>query len=549
MKRLSAWLVVLLLLSPFACSDNPVDQGTGGKPITADSIASFWMGALRDSVVALGDKEEAELRDVRFDAIRNGFNRALARDSDNPAAHLGLAILELLELNYSTEIWQLVDDIEDWSEGGSSSGPVDRNRMLIGRQFELMVELPFNFYGRLATSVSGDVSIARIQNVIKNLVMPAVGRSINHLATTEEHTDTEVRIKVDDDPVEYVRIDLGEIYVFDAAMHALRSCFGSLIAYDVDLFGPDGTYDWVNDVRDLQGETDYSWCADNYTVTPSSPYDILDIYINGDASAYVDSILLAVLHHNVTTRPEYLELRDGGGPLQGAHADLNGVISKLEAAVDFIRDVRTGETEENVIKLTDLTDLDSDISEPGNKPNFAENWTRIEDVLEFARDLLNGPVQFNEELGPNDTPFQWTLDLEALYLPGVLDWKTLFPYHRWNLPSGPWVVCQSSAYSWDNGGYEFYLDVWQDGYCDFVTIPNIGLVREWRESCDLPFDTYVQLLDGPGGNPIDLGVEKFPYFPDYTFNGIFPDMGTHARWVELVNILGGDAAALSVRAQ
>jgi len=41
----------------------------------------------------------------------------------------------------------------------------------------------------------------------------------------------------------------------------------------------------------------------------------------------------------------------------------------------------------------------------------------------------------------------------------------------------------------------------------------------------------VVFLDGPGGNEIDPD-EVMPYFPDYTFNGIFPDM-TRQKMIDL----------------
>jgi hypothetical protein len=28
-----------------------------------------------------------------------------------------------------------------------------------------------------------------------------------------------------------------------------------------------------------------------------------------------------------------------------------------------------------------------------------------------------------------------------------------------------------------------------------------------------------------------------PYFPDYTFNGLFPDMASRQRWLDLLDIL------------
>ena len=47
-------------------------------------------------------------------------------------------------------------------------------------------------------------------------------------------------------------------------------------------------------------------------------------------------------------------------------------------------------------------------------------------------------------------------------------------------------------------------------------------------------DNILWLVD-PMGNAIDPNV-TLPYFPDYTFNGLFPGMN-RSDWEELINIL------------
>ena len=76
-------------------------------------------------------------------------------------------------------------------------------------------------------------------------------------------------------------------------------------------------------------------------------------------------------------------------------------------------------------------------------------------------------------------------------------------------------------------------DATKSAYTDITNIGNIHQTRiGWT------FDSYhiVEALDGPNGNPIDPDI-VFPYFPDYTFNGLFPDMNSHADWQALFNIL------------
>jgi hypothetical protein len=232
--------------------------------------------------------------------------------------------------------------------------------------------------------------------------------------------------------------------------------------------------------------------------------------------------------------------------LGGAHADLLGVLDRLESAATFIRN-RPHETEENVIKLADLTDLDSDLGDPEG-PNFAQGWTRIEDVIDFVRDLLSGPMAFNEDLGPNEIPYSFTVDVSALFDSPVGDWNDLLPYHRWNLPAGAWLNVDSvSTWSFDNGGYQWWeLVRYGPGSCRYVDWPQVNQVSFRTTSWSFDSGSVLDLLDGPGGSPIDLDVVRFPYFPDYTFNGLFPNMA-RADWLDLIDILDPPTSAYLAR--
>jgi hypothetical protein len=543
MRRVHVVLLIALLVSPFACSD---DDPAAPEHVPED--IDVLINSLGDTLAALQDMDEEALRNADFSALRNGFQKHVNVPERAAKAHLGLSILSLLELNYNAQIWGIVDDLRAFSQGGSAVQP-NRHRTVIGRQFELMVEMPFGFYSRLAMrGMSADISLARIQDVIKTVVIPGLDNAISHIEATEQHTDTEIRIPVvvwGDFDTDTVTIDLGEIYVFSAGLYALRSCFKSLIAYNLDLYGPNGTYDWIHDLDNLETPLP----CPVYTVNE----DTLDLhypaYIDywfGGGDAREDSIVLSVLHHNLTsTSSEFLELRDNDA-LPGARSDLLGVVTKLESSVNFIRNIRTGETEENVIKLTDLTGLDSDISGNGDEPNFMDDWTSIEDVLDFVQDLYgDDPLSFSEIIGDTlPTLFEWDLHLKKLYDPGIADWKTMLPYHEWGLPSvGRWLVCENRlVWLYDTWGGEWYAWVLENGSCVERSFSNINWVRESATVCELPVGSYLWLTD-EGGNPIvvgdDPGEERFPYFVDYTFGGLFPDMDRD-RWILLVEILGDE---------
>jgi hypothetical protein len=549
MKRFAVFLILLALFPLTQCSDdNPVDTGQDPiiDPTAADSIASAGFGDLGDSLSALGDRPADELKNADFGAMRDLFEEALTHEGNNPIAHLGLAIVEILELNYNEDVWAIIDSMDSWIGSDSTvppePGPSEQNRhrTLLGRQFSMLVEIPFSFNVSMATAFPTNVSLSKIQQIVATDVMPALGRSLGHLATVESDVNTEVRILVDDNGVEeFIKIDLGEIYLFDASVRALRAAFGMVIAYDADLFGPDGTYNWLDEVRDLDDDGEYMWCGVPEIVV-GDPYDDLNLYWDhGGNEAKIDSIVIRVLHHNYANRTSFLRLRDGAGSMQAARQDLLGTLDKLDASVHFIRNIRQNENEENVIKLTDLTDLDSDINplDP-DVPNFAKNFDKVEDVVDFVRSLLSGTVEFTEELGPNRVSFTWQMNLGGWLNSPVTDLKSLLPYHRFMLPSGAWInVSQVMNSNYDNMGATWENYVLNNDVCEWVVLSNIGIVSYYDINRDIDIDSFIELLDGPNGNVIDPQTMRFPYLPDYTLNDLFPDMSSRDRWLSLVDIL------------
>jgi hypothetical protein len=302
----------------------------------------------------------------------------------------------------------------------------------------------------------------------------------------------------------------------------------------MDFVGADGTYDWIDEISHIQSID----CA-TYGIATATGGDTLSVYWTYNyEQAISESILVAVAYHNLENREDFLALRDGGNVLKLAQQDLLGMIGKLEASVDFIKNVRTGETEQNVLKLADLTGLESNLGDPEG-PNFARDFETIDDALTWIHGFMSGPVEFTENLGPYGTPFTWTMDMSAMFDDPVEDWNDLLPYHRWNLPTGPWVAEElSDAWEYENyGNYPLDYYVYIEGACQSHTFYDIGYVKEYWYFYYSNITNPIELLDGPNGDVIDLEVEKVPYFPDYTLNGLFPGM-SRSRWLELVDILG-----------
>jgi len=539
MKKIGVLLMVWAIVCLARCSDNPVDKDNVAPNEdlgAADSIAQYWFQAIADTLEGVEDKDQEGIKETELSAIRGGFGEALALNSGNSIAHLGLSILEILELNYSEEVWEVIDSLTAWDgDMGirvSRGAGQDRSRTLIGRPFSLLVEIPFSLSMASIRSFPPIVTVGHIQDIIEETIMPAVTRAIDHLTTVEQTTKAKVTLEVKGDGVEEtVVIDLGEIYFFDATLHALRAAFGIAIAYDCGFAGPDGTYDWIDDVRRVEDQEN---CAD-YSVVDGPSGDTLNVVQPSYSDAESDSILIVVAHHNLANRPAFLTLRSGGGVMNSAKLDLIAAIGKLEGSANFIKHVREDETEQNIIKLTNLSELESDLGDPEG-PNFAKDFQSIEDVLDWVRDLMSGPMQFSEELGELHETFTWTMDIGALLTEPVPDWKSLLPYHRWTLPASPWIE-RSRTLWWQEAPYggEWWDYVHIGGICQYQEFTGLAWVRAYGRSEEMKA-SILEYLDGPNGSAIDLETERLPYFPDYTLHGVFPGM-TRAHWLDLVTIL------------
>jgi hypothetical protein len=117
------------------------------------------------------------------------------------------------------------------------------------------------------------------------------------------------------------------------------------------------------------------------------------------------------------------------------------------------------------------------------------------------------------------------------------DWNELLPYHRWNLPAGQWLTSTTNDWQYDAGGYYWSEYVFTGSEsCTYAEWYQVNTATYVTRTWDLQTSAHFELLDGPNGDPIDLDIDRFPYFPDYTFDHLFPGM-TRSDWLELIDIL------------
>jgi hypothetical protein len=512
---------ILAVALAVACGEDgtkPDDDGNGGGTISrADSIASYWMEALGDSLQNLPDPgddgSDDYFRNLDYSVIRDGMDEALDLDGNSRVAHLGSGILDVIEINYDPDLWEFLDSLLTYTDEGaprSFGRPawkrgglfLQQGSPVLGNQFSLLATAPRELARRSLAGIPANLTFGRAQELLEDVVMPALESAIDHLQSAESGGGPAIELVLDDETYE---IDLGEILVFDASLHAALAAFHVLTAYDVDLFGPDGTYGWVDDLR----EVDY--CDEYGYLEPNGAYYRLVRVNHAREEAARDSILVSIIRHNLEERAAFLTLR--GGHMPDAHENLLVARNKLEAAVASIRG-EDDPQDTDVIKIIDLVEMDEDIESGQEKPRFAENFTTIEDVLGWIETVLTGTYHVDEPGQTGDIEID--INLSALFLTPTGDWKALLPYHRFTDPS-EWITWEEEWWSWGvTLGWEYCWDTC-DGARDCST--EIDEIEEHEHRFDL---MPIELLNGPGGDPIDLEVEKVPYVPDYTFGGLFP---------------------------
>ena len=188
------------------------------------------------------------------------------------------------------------------------------------------------------------------------------------------------------------------------------------------------------------------------------------------------------------------------------------VISDIEDAITYIENENDDQTDD-IIKFEYIQEANSSFSDmPPDAPAFMQNWQDMHDVLDWLNGLLTDTYTFTID------QISFDINMGRMFDPGLEDLKDYLPYHTW-YENNTWLNTELN-YTWTfsnyGSSYTFYLKD-QTGE---VTIDNVDYVVEEY------FDRYMEPLvfvDGPGGAEIDID-EVMPYFPDYTFNGIFPDM-------------------------
>lgn len=548
MRRLFLLLMLCLPLLMWGCSSDDDDGGTPTDPVTpeeaaaADSTAAAAVSDLMDEMEeVMGediDPEDLEnLQDMDLDPFMDAANDAIELDPDCVNAHFLLAMLELFLMTQDQGMVDIMEDLEGEFGGtevplGLTSGAMSTANLLrggiLGRSFEIMHRAPLAMMPqelRLATDADkADGPLIRdLQTHVRNVMLPATDRIVGHLSVVESQPDWSLVIIGEGAEPDTTELDLGEIYVLDSVIRALRAGLQIATAYDVEL-APDGDYSWLTEGMQYQGYTDAQVMQG--TAAGDTLYLYEDEYVELErADALLGEIeaLLAPGSHFLTL---WTDPWSGETAMQTAYAEMGLLLSRLESAYDFIQAEGDDQSDDIFTQML-LLELDEAIAEMGqDMPEWIGTFETLPDIIAWIEEIMSGPYTVPLDMG-DDTTFDLTIDISALFLTPVADWKTKLPYMEW-LDLEEYAEFDETdvwgPYSWNPAvPYEAMVNGEEMSYTNIVVYYQVE--EDWDSDMPLVF------LDGPDGAVIDPG--EFPHFPDYTMGGLFPDM-TRDDWLTLM---------------
>ena len=547
---------------------------------TSDGVTKIedsLFNCLMDDIAQLGDLNgPSELKTIDFISVLNGFEAILETDSMRMKSNIGYMIASLASLNVNSEIWKIADSLDAYFSalpGNSSPVQGGSSEMLMKKAMEksgvlglgkaMAVKTPQILMGTAQNpSFPKFLTVSYLQNVIEKYLIPVLDDVLRAAGRVESSDDGSLKVTADGETYE---IDKGEVYIFDASVNLLRAYCYMMCIYDMDLFTSDAQkdYSWIDTLvnNDDHRKTVFSISGDTlYGVEMSS---------GGMKNA---TIAVEMLYYNLEDRESFLTIRK---PFhEAAYTCLRAVPAKIKSGLAAIR-AETDDQSDDILKIemidsanSEMLDLSGEIRDEGFSAGFAEHFSSIDKLMDFINELLSGPVTFDEVLDGKQVALK--VNLSAIYTNPVEDLRTLLPRYTWT-NKDEWF--KAEADSWNdyirkvpvyNEGTSSYDTTWNfsaynyDGDDEFVVNIDQSLYTITSQTdfsteyaLKTPVKAYIHvdssfyfdalcLKDGDGNIMSNETIQTlidnkmfFPYFEDYTFHGLFPDM-TRQKWLDLL---------------
>jgi hypothetical protein len=501
---------------------------------------------------------------VDFTSLRNGFSAAIAKQSTHPKANVGYMISALLSLNTSARVKNLADSLDSYFSAMNSSSPVAGPTSAPPLMKNALKKQGVIGLGKALAAKSGSImtalaakpsypqliTVGYIQTIAEAEVIPVLDSIILAAQRLENRSDMAIALIVGDAASpDTFDLDKGEIYFSDAGVHLLRAFLGMFCAYNMELYAP--------------GTTNYSWID---TLVNGSSNDSCIVTLAGDTLyrvyRYDDSrqqVYAARMFKYNVQRSGFLTIRQNNHAR--AKTDLLAVPALIKSGVTYIRNEADNQAND-IIKSSVIDDADHSLLDfktqllhDSISPALANNFRSPEALADFITTLLSGPYTFDEKVG--GVHVQLSVNLAAWFDNPVADLRTLFPHYTWTSENS-WVGSSRSNYgpwTWYNGNS---FTIWQSStptvvaisqtlidsavtssYGDITYYLNAPIHYEAEIDSSFYIDP-LRLLDQNDNmmspQVMDSLIQAktfFPYFDDYTFHGVFPEM-SRQKWIDMI---------------
>ncbi len=573
-------------------NDNPEDLPTDIDPTanTSDDGIDSMFNLLITRVREFENVEApSDFYTLDFTSLKQGFGAAVKNSPNHVKANVGFIVASVLSVNGNKDLQKMIDSIEAYIndmdayyENETFSSPavakkkaakktIAVNPGLLSKTFAghgllsagqmLFAETPKVLMAQTSRpSFPRFLTMSYIQNMVETGVIPLLNEVIAATQRLRALDAMSLAVTIDDETAE---IDAGDIMIFEAIIRSARAGFTMMCIYDYDLYSPDGSNDmrwiddYIEDIDNMEYSSQITYSLNNDTLYETYYTDMTE----------ATSKIMETYRYNIS-RSKFLSIRRNFHT--AAYNDLKEIPVLIKSGLTSIKNEKDPQ-DDDLIPSADIFDLSSDMGdltqemlEAGFSSEFAGKFQSPEALMDFISLMLTQPYTFDETI--DGIHLELTVDISKFFTNPATSLKEYWPKYKVLTGNDQYVTYEGYNYVDEWPSSQFYVH--EDDY-DVVTVtipeslidsiaapsytggPKMYILKD-EYSCTKTVDSIrmavpYQMVDDDG-NPINIYElmsnefttqtlsEIFPYFNDYTFKGIFPEMKTRQTWIDFFSV-------------
>ncbi len=568
----------------------PDEYDTIPQFLVSESSIDSLFNVLIKRVESMENVENSDdVFNTDFLSLKKGFATAISKKPSHAKANYGFIISAIGAINTSEKIKKVVDSIQAYIEdvdnydyleepffyddlpdrglakrkqAGNTPVPVLRKetskKPLVKNIFDRkgIEGLGYVLWAKSAKIITAQtakpafpsfVTVSFIQKAIEEDIIPKLDEIVAACNRLEQN-DLSLMVTAFEETFE---LDLGDILFLEALVRLTRAGLGIFTTYNMDLQSTDGSsiIKLIEEYEDID-EIEVKY---NYKLRNDTLFCLRVSNAEKHTSKFAD-----VVQYNLQ-RSDFLKIRQANH--DWVYNDLKKVPELIKASLKAMKE-ETDRQEDDLVPAgeifgmnADMADISNEMYEDGISPSLASKFASPEALMDFITEILTKEFTFNERVEGYDVSM--TIDLSKWFTNPVSDLKALFPKYR--LPQKQDRVTSYAKKYYDNwGGSSIHahtndvIDIppsmiastTVDSDCMYVRLNTDYTVTMTIDS--VIYCTPVFLINDSGNNlPIEKMIdgyddvevlrECFPYFNDYTVNGLFPKMTTRTSWIDFIS--------------